>query len=159
MPSLVVCSSISAYRNTDRVAQVIAAVLGAEVVEPGEAMSSDIAGYDVVGLGSGIYSCTYHRSLRRLVGSLRPGEGASAFVFSTSGGPAWMFWPATWLLMRHLTRRGYRVVGQFSCRGAYDWPLPLSLPSGNAGHPDASDLDRVRRTALGWGAIAGAAGG
>ncbi len=158
MRALVVCSSISAYRNTDRVARAIASVLAAEVAAPGETTSSDVAGYDLLALGSGIYSFAYHRDLRRLVASLRLVEGASAFVFSTSGGPAWMFWPATWLLIRQLTGRGYRVLGQFSCHGAYDWPLPLLLPSGNVGHPDESDLDRARRRALGWCRVAGAAG-
>ena len=154
MRALVVCSSMSAYRNTDRVARVMASALAAEVVSPRDAMSSDIAGYNLVGLGSGIYSCAYHRDLRRLVASLRPADGASAFVFSTSGGPAWMFWPATRLLVGQLRQRGYDVVGQFSCRGAYDWPL--LLPSGNVGHPDASELDRAHRNALGWSATAGA---
>src|SRR5512135_1449556 len=79
---------------------------------------SDVAAHQLAGFGSGIYSFTFHPQLWRLAAALRPAPGAAAFVFSTSGGPAALFWPSTRLLMALLARRGYRVIGSFSCRGA-----------------------------------------
>ncbi len=154
--SLIVCSSVSPFRNTSLVAEVFASILTAEVVSPFDVRPSDVAGHHLVGFGSGIYSCAYHRDLRRLVASLPDAAGASAFVFSTSGGPAWLYAPATRLFVRQLRRRGYAILGVFSCRGAYDW-RPLPLPAGNRGRPDRDDLELARRRAAEWKAQADAA--
>ena len=64
MRSLVVCVSIS-HGNTRRVADRMAEVLAAQVVEP-EAVDADkIADYDLVGFGSGIYFMAVHPRLWR----------------------------------------------------------------------------------------------
>ncbi|MER2223181.1 MAG: flavodoxin domain-containing protein, partial [Rhodococcus sp. (in: high G+C Gram-positive bacteria)] len=54
MKAIIVCTSVS-HGNTRRIADVIAEVLDARVVEPGEIDSAELAGYDLVGFGSGIY--------------------------------------------------------------------------------------------------------
>ena len=149
MSALIVCVSVSPYRNTRRVGEAIAPVLDAQVVAPWEVTAEDVAGHELVGFGSGIYSFTFHPQLWQLVAKLRPAPGAAAFVFSTSGGPAALFWPSTRLIMTLLAWRGYQVVGDFSCRGAYDWGS-LPLPAGNIGRPDATDLDVAGRRAAGW---------
>jgi hypothetical protein len=141
--------SVSPYRNTRQVGQAMAAVLGAHVVAPWEVTTGDVTGHELVGFGSGIYSFTFHPQLWRLAAKLRPEPGAAAFVFSTSGGPAALFWPSTRLIKALLAGCGYQVVGGFSCRGAYDWGT-LPLPPGNVGCPDATDLDVARQRAARW---------
>lgn len=149
MDALLVCASISAYRNTQRVARTMASALGAEVVAPGEVMAHDVAAFEFVGFGSGVYSFTFHPELWRLAKALPRVDGATAFVFSTSGGPEALFWPSTVLFETLLRRRGYQTIGRFSCRGAYDWGTPL-LPTGNTGRPNADDLAMARRYAEAW---------
>lgn len=153
MSALIVCVSVSPYGNTRQVAQAMAPVLGAPIAAAGEVTTSDVAAHELAGFGSGIYSFTYHPQLWRLAAALHPAPGAAAFVFSTSGGPAALFWPSTQLLMTLLARRGYQVMGSFSCRGAYDWGS-LPLPAGNRGRPDTKDLDAARERATAWRARA-----
>ena len=147
--ALIVCASVSPYGNTRRVAQAMAPALGAPITAPGQVTAGEVAAHVLVGFGSGIYSFTYHPQLWRLAAALRPAPGAAAFVFSTSGGPATLFWPSTQLLMALLGRCGYQVIGSFSCRGAYDWGS-LPLPAGNRGHPDTNDLNTARERAAAW---------
>ncbi len=151
--ALIVYVSVSPYGNTRQVAQAMAPVLGAQIAAPGEVTTGDVAAHELAAFGSGIYSFTYHPQLWRLAAALRPAPGAAAFVFSTSGGPAALFWPSTRLLMALLAERGYQVIGSFSCRGAYDWGS-LPLPAGNLGHPDANDLLAARERAAAWRARA-----
>lgn len=149
MDALLVCASISAYRNTQRIAQSMASVMGADVVAPGHVTAQDVAAFQLVGFGSGIYSFTFHPDLWRLAAGLPRVDGAAAFLFCTSGGPETLFWPSTLLFEGLLRRRGYQTTGRFSCRGAYDWGTPR-LPAGNPGRPNTDDLTRARHRAEAW---------
>src|SRR5271166_4935193 len=114
MKSLIVCVSTS-HGNTRRVADRMAEVLHADVVEP-EAVDADRLGeYDLVGFGSGIYFMRGAAELP-LMGYRRP-------------------------IQRRLVSKGFRVLGSFSCRG-FDTVGPLRLVGGlNKGRPNVRDLD------------------
>lgn len=147
--SLVVVASVH-HGNTARVAAAIADVLGAAVIAAEDATPERLAAHDVVGFGSGVYYGRMHESLFGIVRGL-PDVGAAgasppprpAFVFSTSGLP---FLAKVWHapLVRLLARKGFDVVGEFSCRGFDTWG-PLWLTGGlNRKHPDDRDLARAR---------------
>ncbi|MGZ4786072.1 MAG: flavodoxin family protein [Acidimicrobiales bacterium] len=143
--ALIVCVS-EHHGNTDQVAQAMAEVLGAEVVTP-EAVGADgLRRHDLIGFGSGIYFGVVHPRLLELIDQLPPGEDRCAFTFSTSG----MFlipWMGTSGVQDRLRHRGYRVLGDFNCRGL-DTVGPLRFIGGvNRGHPDGHDLERARRFA------------
>ena len=143
MTTLIVCVSIS-QGNTRQVAEAIGEVLGAPVVEPEEVAPADVASYDLLGIGSGIYGMTFHSRLWRFARSLPKVPGTPAFLFATSGGPE-LFWRPATLVLRSLLRfKGYRVVGTFSCR-AFDTWGPLQLVGGlNKGRPSQADLRAAR---------------
>jgi flavodoxin len=146
MTALIVCVSVH-HGNTKQVAEAIGEVLGAAVVEPEEVAPADVASYDLVGIGSGIYGMTFHSRLWRFARSLPKVPGTPAFLFATSGGPE-LFWRPATLVLRSLLRfKGYRVVGTFSCR-AFDTWGPLQLVGGlNKGRPSQADLRAARRNA------------
>ncbi len=143
MTTLIVCVSIS-QGNTRHVAEAIGEVLSASVVEPEEVAPADVAGYDLLGIGSGIYGMMFHARLWRFARSLPKAHGTPAFVFATSGSPE-IFWRPTVLVLISLLRsKGYRVVGTFSCRGFDTW-FPLRLVGGiNKGRPSEADLNAAR---------------
>ena len=143
MTTLIVCVSIS-QGNTRQVAEAIGEVLGAPVVEPEEVAPADVASYDLLGIGSGIYGMMFHVRLWRFARSLPKVHGMPAFLFATSGSPE-VFWRAAILVLSRLLRsKGYRVVGTFSCRGFDTW-LPLRLVGGlNKGRPSQADLIAAR---------------
>lgn len=148
MKTIVVCVSVS-HGNTGKVARAMAEALRTRVVEPEEVTPAEVADYDLVGFGSGIYGMAFHPRLYRFVRSLPRVEGHKAFVFATSGGPELAYWLSTRVLIWLLASRGFEVVGTFSCRGFDTW-VPLRLVGGlNKGRPDARDLEAARTFAAG----------
>ncbi|MGV9414615.1 flavodoxin family protein [Nocardia sp. NPDC003693] len=147
MKAIIVCTSVS-HGNTRRVADIAGEVLGARVVAPGQVEPAELAGYDLVGFGSGIFLGRFHADLRGFIDALpqRPGR---AFVFATSGfadaGPQRFSRP----LIRQLEGRGFEVLDTFSCR-AHDTYLPFKLVGGiRKGRPDTADLAAARAFAEG----------
>lgn len=148
MRPLIVCVSVS-HGNTRKVADAMAEVLGAEVVEPEQVDERLLSDVDLVGVGSGIFAMSFHPRLMRFVDRLPSMEGRRAFVFWTHGGPGLPIWPASRFLVRRLRGKGLDVVGAFSCLGFDTW-LPLRLVGGiNKGHPDGRDLEAARSFARG----------
>jgi flavodoxin len=155
--TLIVVKSMH-HQNTARVAQAMAEVLQAKLVTPEELTPADAGAYDVLGIGSGIYFGRFHRSLRQWIADLpRVPATRAAFVFSTSGLP---FLQPLWHgpIRRRLSAKGYRVLGEFSCRG-FDTVGPLWLIGGlNRRHPDLQDLARAADFSRGLSAGGNAVG-
>lgn len=144
MKTLIVCVSVS-HGNTKKIADAMAGVLDATVVDPDEIDATTIAGYDLVGFGSGIFGMAFHPRLRDFVRNLPRVHGRkAAFVFATRGGPkltSRLYLPR---MERLLGAKGFHLAGTFSCLG-YDTWRPLQLVGGlNKGHPDVVDLDAAR---------------
>lgn len=152
MRALIICVSVS-HGNTRRVAEAIGGVLGADLVEPEQLSPADVAGFDLVGFGSGIYGMTFHPRLWRFARSLPRGRGRPVFLFATSGSRERWWRPAVVVMGGLLRSKGYRVVGAFSCRGWDTW-LPLRLIGGiNRGRPADADLAAARAFASGLGGL------
>lgn len=142
---LLLVTSASGHGNTTKVAQAMADTLGTMVTAPESVPYTNLADCGLLGIGSGVYYGRMHRSLFDWLRGLPddPTSGMPAFIFSTSGLPflavLW-HWPLRYLL----TRKGFRVVGEFACRGFDTWG-PLWLAGGlNRAHPDSRDLTRAR---------------
>ena len=139
----IVCKSIH-HGNTRKVTEAMAEVLKAKVMEPEEAGKLD---HDMVGFGSGIYAWKHHRSLFKLVEKLPDQKGRKAFIFSTSGGGRVLGKGGHRKLRKTLEDKGFKVVGEFNCRG-WDTFGPLKLAGGiNKGRPDENDLENARKFA------------
>jgi flavodoxin len=141
---IIICKSIH-HRNTRAVAEQMADILGATVEDPDNATSALDGSTTLLGVGSGIYFGRFHRSLRDWIRRL-PTNGSTpckVFILSTSGLP-FLSRLYHWPLRRALERRGYRVIGEFSCRGHDSFGLLWLIGGLNRKHPDASDLDRAR---------------
>jgi flavodoxin len=141
--AIIVCTS-SSHGNTRKVADAIGDVLGAKVVDPGEISPVELAEYDLVGFGSGVYFMALDKRLRAFVDAVPEGQGREVFVFATSGMSEPSFRPYLRNLGDQLTGKGYELVGGFACRGL-DTMGPLALIGGlNKGRPNAEDLTSAR---------------
>lgn len=143
------------HGNTATVAEAMAGALGAEVAAPESVPYTSLSGCGLVGFGSGVYYGQLHPALFDWLRGLpdAPATSAPAFIFSTSGLP---FLATLWHrpLRRLLARKGFRVVGEFACRGFDTWG-PLWLTGGlNRAHPDERDLARARTFAASMGRCA-----
>ena len=128
--------------NTEKVAKAMAEVMNATLKKVEEVRPEDLAGFDLVGIGSGIYAGKYHKSLFRLFDTI-PRLEKDVFLFHTAGGPDEKYdQPMKVLLMK----KGARVVGEFRCPGAAGL---LGFTWANKGHPNDQDLEHARAFAKG----------
>ncbi|MDD1690158.1 MAG: flavodoxin family protein [Methanoregula sp.] len=144
MKSLVVVFSYH-HRNTEKIAHAIANVLGAEVKTPRQVRPEEIAEYDLIGFGSGIYGATFHASVLDLADRLPAAAGKNAFLFSTYGAPA-VFVDRKFVENNHrqiretLLAKGYTITGEFGCAGLNTNSFLKYFGGLNKGRPDAEDL-------------------
>jgi flavodoxin len=145
MKTLIVYASVH-HQNTEKLAKAMAAVLGADVVPIGQVQPDTLTAYNLIGFGSGIYYMKFHKTLLQFVAALPVVTRKRAFIFSTSGDGK---------VERHvaikelLEKRGFSIVGNFSCKGWDTWG-PLKLVGGtNKERPDEEDLEGARVFARG----------
>lgn len=142
--SLVVVFSYH-HNNTEKIANTCAKVLGAEVRTPRQVKPEEIAEYDLVGFGSGIYSATFDPSVLDLADRLPHAAGKKAFLFSTYGAPA-VFAGGDFVKNNHsqirekLKAKGYVVIGEFGCAGWNTNSFLRFFGGLNKGRPNAEDL-------------------
>jgi flavodoxin len=133
------------HKNTERIAEAMAGAIGAELLTISQARELEFPGWDVLGLGSGIFFGKHHRQLLEFAEQSReiPNE---CFVFSSAG---IRFLYPLWHrpLVRVLQKRGCRILGQF-CSPGWDTVGPLQYLGGiHRGRPNAKDLERAARFA------------
>ena len=144
MKALILYVSIH-HGNTKKVAMAMAEVLNAKLAKPWEIKPEELAEYDLIGFGSGIYYWKHHRALFKLVEGLPEMKGKKAFIFSTAGIDVPFINHRK--LRNALRKKGFEILGEFSCRG-WDTNGWLEKMGGiNKGHPDEKDLERARRFA------------
>ena len=142
--SLVVVFSYH-HNNTKKIANACAKVLGAEVKTPKQVKPEEIAEYDLVGFGSGIYSATFDPSVLDLADRLPQVSSKKAYLFSTYGAPAFVanreFIEKNHQQIREkLKAKGYTVIGEFGCAGWNTNSFLKYFGGLNKGKPDAEDL-------------------
>jgi flavodoxin len=133
------------HNNTEKIANACAKVLGAGVKTPQQVKPEEIAEYDLVGFGSGIYSATFDASVLDLADRLPPAGRTKVFLFSTYGAPAFIanraFIEKNHSQIREkLTAKGYTVIGEFGCAGWNTNSFLKYFGGLNKGKPDAADL-------------------
>ncbi len=163
MRTLIIYTSVH-HGNTEKVAAAMAKELGADLVRAVDTDLGAIEIYDLIGFGSGIYHNRHHQSLLRFAESLepvgrelrdtiasmgidlpfadrlRPVGGKLAFIFSTSG---------RGMVKDHavlrdiLTVKGFRIIGEFTCKGWDTYTVRNVVGGINQGKPDAEDLERA----------------
>jgi flavodoxin len=142
LKALLICQSYH-HKNTEKVASVIAQALGAEVKTPQEVKPEDVAGYGLIGFGSGVYFGKHHASILKLADKLPQGNNKTVFIFSTSGEEGKMehFHKK---LHQKLEAKGYNILDEFNCPG-YDTFLFTKIVGGlQKGRPNQDDLNAAQ---------------
>ena len=131
------------HKNTEKVAQVIAKVIGAEIKTPAQTDPSSVANFDLVGFGSGNYYGKFSKELLELVDKIPRATGKKAFIFATSGGGGKGAAKFHRPVKEKLQSKGFTVVGEFHCPGFDTWG-PFKIVGGaNKGRPNADDLKQA----------------
>ncbi len=136
------------HMNTEKVANVFANVLGAQVKVPQRTKPEELGNYDFLGFGSGIDSGRHYKELLDFADKLPRVAGKKAFIFSTSaimGADKVAKDHAT--LREKLQAKGYVIVDEFACKG-YNTNSFLKYIGGmNRGRPNAEDLKHAEEFA------------
>jgi len=127
--------------NTETVAQAMAAELGAEVRKLIDVRPADLAGFDLIGFGSGIEGFAVHPELASLVEGLAQQHGQRAFVFTTCASNK----DCSGKFRVLLAKKGFTLAGEFHCPGMWT-PLIFKV---RKGHPDSADIESARAFARG----------
>ena len=145
MKSLIICESYH-HGNTRKIAGAMAEELHASVEKPADVEFASLAGYDLIGFGSGIYAGRHHVSLLNFVRKMPHLNGTPAFIFSTAAFPELkVVWHRS--LAQKILRKDLVLAGEFSCKGLSTHALCGVIGGVNKGRPDAGDLARARQFA------------
>ena len=132
------------HNNTEKVADVIANTLGADVKHPDEITVEDIDSNNLIGFGAGIDSGKHYAPLIEMAKALHYVKNKKAFIFSTSGiyGKKKMIKDHS-ALRDILISKGYSIIDEFSCAGFNTNSILKTFGGMNKGKPDVDDLKRA----------------
>lgn len=134
------------HMNTQKIADVFAKVLEAQLKTPQQTIPEEFQQYELVGLGSGIYGGKHHKDILDLADKLPQVANKRAFIFSTSFDSRKVKTHS--LLREKLQSKGYIIVDEFNCKG-FDTNSFLKLFGGIAkGRPNAEDLKNAEEFAM-----------
>jgi flavodoxin len=135
--------------NTEKIAKVMAKVLDAQIKWPDQIDPKELADYDMVGFGSGIYGEKHHKLLLDLADKLPQVTNRKAFIFSTSAimGKDKVAGDHK-RLKEKLKSKGYIIVDEFACKGFNTNSFMKYFGGMNKGRPNAQDLENAREFAL-----------
>ena len=149
MKALIIYISVH-HGNTEKVAKVMANILNATLLQVKQADANMLEQYDLIGFGSGIYFGKHHESLLDFVDKLPVLTNKKAFIFSTSGLKKIPFvHDFDKPLRKKLQRKGFDIIGEFSCRGLDTYRATKLVGGVNKGRPNADDLRQAEDFASG----------
>jgi flavodoxin len=135
--------------NTEKVAKALAEAMDAQLTKVEDVRPEELAAYDLIGFGSGIYALKHHTKLIKLIEAM-PAMDKNVFVFSTTANVRQRNHKR---IKAKLTEKGCHIVGEFTCPGRFAGVLPLNrnwkgalafMGGMNEGRPDAKDLENAR---------------
>jgi len=143
MKTLIIYNSIH-KNNTEKIAKAMAEELNADIIKPSEVKNYDMSDYDLIGLGSGIYSGKHHASILNLVDKLENVENKRFFIFSTSGMGESIFNRINNSLKEKILAKNGKIISIFNCPG-YDVQGLFKYIGGlNKNRPNEKDIEQAK---------------
>jgi flavodoxin len=137
------------HLNTEKIAKVFAKVLDAEIKAPQQIDPEKLEEYDMIGFGAGIDSGKHYQPLLDLADNLSEVTNKKAFIFSTAAltGEKKVAKDHSTLRAK-LQAKGYKIVGEFQCKGFNTNSFMRIFGGMNKGRPNDEDLERAEKFAL-----------
>ena len=147
MKTLIVYKSVH-HGNTKKVAQVMAKVLQAKLVEVDQIKAKELGKYNLIGIGSGVYFGTFHEQTLKFIDQLPADK--RVFLFATSGTANGLLQLGAFNFFQKaeekLRERKCQLLGKFDCRG-WDTYVLSSWGGISKNRPNAQDLKRAEEFA------------
>jgi len=136
------------HMNTEKIAKVFATVLDAEIENPQQIDPEELDEYDLIGFGAGIDSGKHYKPLLDLADKLPQVTNKKAFIFSTAGVTGKKKAAKDHSALREkLQPKGYRIVGEFQCKGFNTNSFLKFFGGMNKGRPNDDDLKHAEEFA------------
>ncbi len=129
------------HGNTQKVAEVMADSIGADVLNYEFVDPDNISKYQLIGFGSGIYHGKPGKELIEFINELKNIEKKKTFVFTTSGQGKGSY---NYLLTQLLREKNFEVVGEFTCKGFDTYGLHKIVGGINKGRPNEDDIKKAK---------------
>jgi len=137
------------HGNTAKIADAFSDVLHATVKTPEMITLEELQDYDLIGFGAGIDSGRHYKPLLDFADRLPNVNGKTGFIFSTSAiqGETKVTKDHS-ALRQKLMSKGYRVIGEFSCKGFNTNSFLKYFGGMNKDSPNSEDLKNAKEFAL-----------
>ncbi len=140
MKSLLIVFSYH-HNNTQKVAEVFAKVLDAQIKTPQQTNPAELEEFDLVGFGAGIDSGKHYKEMLGFADKLPKVNSKKAFIFSTSGVSNPKYKTKIHTALRDiLTAKGYLIVDEFNCHGFNTNSFLKVFGGMNKGRPNEEDF-------------------
>jgi len=144
---VIVCSYH--HNNTAKLANEFSKVLHAEVKTPEQVDLLELEKYELIGFGGGIDSGKHYKPLLDLVNRLPYEKQKTGFIFSTSAMQGENKVKNDHSLLREiLESKGYKIVGEFSCKGFNTNSFLKYFGGMNKGRPNVEDMKNAEKFAI-----------
>ncbi len=144
MKSIIILYSYH-HNNTEKIANVIAKILEAEIKTPKQVNPEELQEYSLIGFGSGIYGENLHKSILDLADKMTQISTKKAFIFSTSALAEKNSNHKT--LRKKLQSKGYVIIDEYNCRGFNTNSFLKFFGGMNKGRPNEKDLKNAEEFA------------
>lgn len=139
------------HNNTEKIAQAMSEVLNAIIINPKDFLRNKYQNSKILGLGSGIYGETHHKTLLDFVDKLTSVENEKVFIFSTAAltNTSKMKNDHS-VLRKKLELKGYNIVDEFQCKGFNTNSFLKFFGGMNKGRPNKQDLNNAKNFATNY---------
>ena len=136
------------HNNTEKIADVFAKVLDAQIKTPQQIDPEQLQQYDLVGFGAGIDGGKHYKVLLDLADKLPQVDNNNAFIFSTAALSGEKKRAEDHSALREkLESKGYLIVDEFQCKGFNTNSFIKYFGGMNRGRPNAKDLKHAEEFA------------
>jgi flavodoxin len=136
------------HGNTRKIAAVIAAKLGAAIVEVKNYTAFNIDDYELFGFGAGIDGGKHYEEMLDFAAELPYVHDKNAFIFSTSATFSEKRMAVEHTCLRDLLKlKGFEIVGEFGCKGFTTRSIFNLIGGANKGRPNSDDMKNAERFA------------
>jgi flavodoxin len=137
------------HNNTEKIANVFAQVLDAQIKKLPQINTEDLSDYSLIGFGSGIDSGKHYKVLLDYIEKLPVVTNKKAFIFSTSAiiNKEKVSKDHS-TLRKKLQSKGFTIVDEFACKGFNTNSFLKVFGGMNKGRPNAEDLKNAEEFAL-----------
>jgi len=144
MKAVIIYASVH-HGNTKKIAEAMASVISADVINVTKNRTPDLSGYDVIGFASGVYFHAFHEGIKKCIEENMFSKGQKVFLVATCG---LGYKDYTKGIKDILAEKHVSCIGSFQCRGWDTYGIFGKIGGIAKNHPNDRDLKEAQQFVL-----------